>query len=96
MSIYLSPKLRQCTDDMLLHWCPGCNHIHGIDLKRWTFNGNLESPTFSPSFNIVGQCHYFIQGGMLVYCTDCVHELAGKNVELPDFPETDIRPITES
>src|SRR5208337_2210976 len=27
--------------------CPGCNDWHV--LKDWTFNGNLEKPTFSPS-----------------------------------------------
>lgn len=34
--------------------CPGCNRAHTVQVgtgsgPRWTFNGNLESPTLSPS-----------------------------------------------
>jgi Family of unknown function (DUF6527) len=29
--------------------CPGCGHSHMYD-SRWGFNGNLDSPTFSPSY----------------------------------------------
>lgn len=86
MSIHLSSKLRQCTANLLIHWCPGCKQVHGINMTKWTFNGDVDCPTFSPSFNIVGQCHYFIQNGFLVYCGDCNHELNGKSIELPDFP----------
>lgn len=38
------------------HWCPGCDAPHGIWVEqpnrlnaKWTFNGNQELPTFSPS-----------------------------------------------
>jgi len=37
------------------HWCPGCKEMHILP-DRWTFDGNLENPTFSPSFK-----HSFIQ-----------------------------------
>ena len=33
-------------------WCPGCESYHGIPVtgpKAWGWNGNEESPTFSPS-----------------------------------------------
>lgn len=57
------PKLRRATGTgqvMLLHWCPGCNEPHGIRIEAgadfpngkpalWTFDGNYETPTFSPS-----------------------------------------------
>lgn len=33
--------------------CPGCGDIHHLD-KRWSFNGNYEKPTFSPSLLIRG------------------------------------------
>ena len=29
--------------------CPGCGHCHLYD-SRWTFNGDLEKPTFTPSY----------------------------------------------
>lgn len=75
------------------HWCPGCsmNHVIYTDARsqpnghRWTFNGDTESPTFSPSINIVGQCHYFLKAGQLEYCSDSKHALAGQTVPLPDL-----------
>lgn len=39
--------------------CPGCNETHGIRYEPtgWTFNGDLEKPTFSPSV-LVTVGHY--------------------------------------
>lgn len=38
------------------HWCPGCLEMHWIP-DTWTFDGNVERPTFSPSVKITGkQC----------------------------------------
>lgn len=44
-----------------LFWCPGCQCSHGVwTTKRnslnavWTFNGDLEKPTFEPSLLIRG------------------------------------------
>lgn len=39
------------------HWCPGCQHAHFIATDReagpkWTFDGNLDAPTFAPSIKI--------------------------------------------
>lgn len=31
------------------HWCPGCGEVHRLP-DSWAFDGNLQSPTFSPSF----------------------------------------------
>jgi hypothetical protein len=53
---------------------------------RWTFDGNSDKPTFSPSMNIVGRCHYLLKEGMLQFLGDCNHELAGKIVPLPELP----------
>lgn len=75
-----------------IHYCPGCKHKHRINVEKpnefnavWQFDGNMESPTFSPSINIVGQCHYFIRKGMIEFCSDSKHELAGQTVPLPDI-----------
>ncbi len=38
-------------------WCAGCNTHHAIDPTRWTWNGNTERPTFSPSV-LVRSGHY--------------------------------------
>lgn len=31
-------------------------------------------------------CHYFIRAGMIEFCGDSTHELAGQTVPLPDLP----------
>lgn len=31
------------------------------------------------------RCHSIITDGRISFCTDCTHELAGQNVDLPDF-----------
>lgn len=35
-------------------FCPGCNEVHGINTTRWTWNQDLEAPTFSPSLLVGG------------------------------------------
>jgi hypothetical protein len=78
----------------------------------WQFNGDLENPTFQPSFKHEGFktvnedgvwtgewerdlndnlipfiCHYVLTSGILNFCGDCTHSLAGKSVPLPILPE---------
>ncbi|MEQ1890287.1 MAG: DUF6527 family protein [Alphaproteobacteria bacterium] len=71
------------------HFCPGCQSIHRLP-DGWRFDGNLESPTFTPSFkHSWGNkmiCHYFLTAGQLVFCSDSTHRLAGQSVALPEFP----------
>ena len=75
------------------HYCPGCKWMHVIPTDaraqanghKWTFNGDESRPTFHPSVNIVGQCHYFITDGQIRYCGDSKHALAGKTVDLIDL-----------
>lgn len=55
--------------------------IHGDDAElrqrkiatNWPFPINL-------------QCHSVITDGMINFCGDCEHELAGKSVEMPEWP----------
>lgn len=89
----------------ILHWCPGCDEVHGIKIagqgSSWSFNGDYERPTFSPSVliwtNHDGQkrlpegqrrteCHYFIRDGRIEFCGDSPHKLSGQTVDLPDWP----------
>lgn len=44
----VNSKLRK-TQNGYIHWCPACKQMHQL-LDSWWFNGNLESPTFTPSF----------------------------------------------
>lgn len=32
-------------------------------------------------------CHYFLHAGVLKFCSDSTHALAGKDVSLPDLPD---------
>lgn len=83
------------------HYCPGCktSHDYAVDAPfrngaQWTFNGDAERPTFSPSMKIewgMGGdrpnkvCHYFVTDGQIAYCPDSTHELSGQTVLLPDW-----------
>jgi len=96
-------KLKKYSEGFI-HYCPGCKEMHCIPTEphaklQWSFNGNENSATFSPSVRnttpeykdedcIVQAtcCHYFIRGGQIEFCGDSTHELAGKTVELPDIP----------
>lgn len=90
-------------DTDLWFYCPGCGHQHPyrVDVPQengamWTWNGDMEKPTFTPSLlcnkDIPDlRCHLFLTDGQLRYCGDCHHELAGKIIDLPDLPnEQDI------
>lgn len=81
-------KLRMTTQG-LLWWCPGCKDAHPA--RGWTFDGNMESPTFAPSFLTRGDdgtvCHCFVEKGMVRFrIEDTTHELKGQTVPLPDWP----------
>lgn len=83
--------------------CPGCKQLHQIWTKeftntsnpnhpKWSFDGDMEKPTFSPSLLInknradperdIHQCHSFIRDGQWQFLSDCTHELAGKIVPM--------------
>lgn len=60
----------------------------------WTFNGDEERPTFSPSLLVHGapeanpptpRCHSFVRDGRIEFCTDSTHAMAGRTVDLPEI-----------
>ena len=80
---------------LMLFWCPGCKGLHQIPTKNthnsnWSFNGDIESPTFSPSIltqvqkdgNWITICHSFVTDGKIQFLNDSKHLFAGKTVEL--------------
>lgn len=85
------------------HFCPACKDIHGFVVdepfqpnQRWTFDGNAEAPTFSPSMlcrTTFGDerekkiCHYFLRAGIIEFLNDSTHALAGQNIPIPEMPE---------
>lgn len=52
--------LRRGTDGYF-HWCDGCEEMHVLP-DSWTFDGNLEKPTFTPSFKHSGIKRVFVDG----------------------------------
>ncbi len=40
--------------ERVLFRCPGCDDNHQIGVGTWTFNGDLERPTFTPSVLVGG------------------------------------------
>jgi hypothetical protein len=83
---------RRKTDRGFLYifWCPGCNTEHNFDVRedQWTFDGDWEKPTFSPSLALP-KCHLFVRNGVIEYLHDCKHRLAGKDVPMQHIPGTE-------
>jgi len=78
-------------DDLFYFHCPGCGHSHPFD-QRWTWNGSMESPTFTPSLLVFKdfpelRCHSFVTDGKIQFLSDCHHSMAGQTVEIPDWDE---------
>lgn len=102
---YLSPVLRrrrlQMRDkdygEQVQYRCPGCKTIHIIAIgdgpgERWTFDGNMEHPTFKPSVlvsipehTVDGVvyprkvlCHHYVVSGQINFLDDSEgHTLRG-------------------
>lgn len=81
--------------------CPACSYGHffrTVPGKHgepvWTFNGDREKPTFSPSMLVNARthvtnplailCHSFVREGRIAFLSDCSHAMAGQTVELPE------------
>lgn len=83
------PKVIRSDDGCWLFYCPGCEEHHGPN-DSWTFNGDVEKPTFSPSILVQGhkdgvgdtRCHIFVRNGQIQYLSDCTHALAGTTVPM--------------
>lgn len=76
-----------------MFWCPGCDGPHALSVApgRWTWNGDADRPTFSPSVRVFDHtgtlCHSFITDGQIAFLSDCKHALAGQTVPLPPWPK---------
>ena len=77
--------------------CPGCNSVHACD-NRWTFNGDVEKPTFRASVlvyevkNDAGKvihprCHSYVTDGKINFLADSTNGHAGQTLDLPDWDE---------
>lgn len=93
----LSDKLALGMPDEPLVWCHGCESLHRFNVNapnaftgaRWSWNGDAEKPTFSPSLVVESgvRCHSFLRDGVWEFLSDCTHSIAGQRVPLPDLPD---------
>lgn len=65
----LGKKLRTLEGNLIAFWCPGCEEGHHVSVApgRWTFDGNIERPTFAPSVLVRGG-HYADRAGKGCWC----------------------------
>jgi hypothetical protein len=49
-------RAKRAEPDRVHFYCPGCDDVHGISHGpgHWTWNGDLDRPTFSPSVLVSG------------------------------------------
>lgn len=99
----VSEYLKHVGEDHEEYWfmCPGCRFDHRVIVRwgstsgrnnpTWSFNGNLDKPTFQPSLLVQWQdvhdkkvCHSYITDGRIQFLPDCTHELAGQTVEMEE------------
>ena len=84
------PLVKKLPDSTLwVFFCPGCGYDHGFD-SRWTFNGDVDKPTFKPSLLVNAQnfklrCHLYVTDGKIKYLTDCYHSLKGQTIQMEDY-----------
>ena len=58
----ITTKLRNTTDGFDW-WCIACGECHPLPYKKgWTFDGNIEFPTFTPSFKHTGIQSVIVDG----------------------------------
>lgn len=87
------PVMRRVGNGWLV-FCPGCQDAHIVG-DAWTFNGDTEKPTFSPSVLVQGgggdwprqHCHSFVRDGHWQFLADSIHPLAGQTVPMVPLPE---------
>jgi Family of unknown function (DUF6527) len=81
--------------------CPACGYGHPFSVgaknesgAQWSFNGDLEKPTFRPSM-LVGpntpksRCHSFVTDGKIQFLPDSWHNRSD-TVDLPDVDEEEV------
>ena len=92
-------KLGPTGNGKLAFHCPACGNAHMVNIDQskspyWTWNGSVESPTFTPSVRVTWSwgpqdsprcCHFFVREGQIQYLDDCTHALANQTRELPDW-----------
>lgn len=59
------------------HWCPACEEMHVIP-DSWSFDGNVDLPTFNPSVKITGKKCVVVDGK---WTGEWVRDVSGRAVD---------------
>ena len=91
------PKIKVHPNDptMYMFWDVALDRPNAFYVRdqhpSWSWNEDYECPTVNPSIRLIHTGnqvdHLFIRDGKIQYLNDCTHELAGKTVDMIDFPE---------
>ncbi len=88
------------TETELVFRCPAGCREHRVPRNRWTLTGSAENPTITPSVRetvnpkdhphyqpraATSVCHCVVTDGMIHFCDDCTHELAGQHMPLEEI-----------
>ena len=99
MKFNIKGKFAILEKGILMFSCPACKQAHQIqvgkgDGPRWGWNGDYNSPTFTPSLRVkwyegpehkLCMCHSFITDGRIQFLGDSTHVLAKQTVDLPEW-----------
>ena len=86
-------KVHPTDSTMYMFWDVGLQQPNAFYIRGdrgWAWNGDFDKPTVTPSVLLTienERSHLFIRDGKIQYLSDCTHELAGKTIEMVDFPE---------
>jgi|SRR5215469_1388738 len=75
-------------------WCPACAELHTFNVSGtpplWGFNEDTARPKFWPSlrYSSGNQCHLYVSDGKIHYCSDCLHDYAGRTVDMVELSNT--------
>jgi hypothetical protein len=72
----MNSVLRRCTGGYV-HWCPACEQMHRLP-DSWSFTGDLEKPTFQPSYKHSGK---LIETKNGVWTGEWVRDAQGRTVD---------------
>lgn len=73
---------------------PGYERSPHMSSACWSFNGDMDKPTFNPSVLNTSnwgperrelRCHSYVTAGRIQFLPDCTHPLAGQTVDLPEI-----------
>lgn len=62
------------------------HHVPGVEKCYCGRQPTFLDPDEEPTPAACGVCHSFVTDGRIQFLADCTHSLAGKTVDLPDFP----------